>query len=167
MNEKSLKAINEAKSLMLEIKREVGKYQKLLELSRKNFAEEIRNNVPAKYYVYLDLIRQSMKNFHEGKKDCYDYLTEKLSKDLEVENLKIIEAVSYGYDNYMFEVNFTLLNEEYKVSIPDSECITSSNIEECDEGKMVLFIKTKESIWNEVVKSYDFDDFRKYFNIYS
>ena len=89
MNEKSLKAINEAKVLMLEMKHEAEKYSKLFELSRKNFLEEIQNNVPAKYDMYLDLIKQSWKNFHEGRKDCYDYLAEKLSNDLGIENIKI------------------------------------------------------------------------------
>ena len=164
MNEKSLKAINEAKGLMLEMKHEAEKYSKLLELSRKNFLEEIRNNIPAKYYMYLDLIKQSWKNFHEGRKDCYDYLIEKLSNDLGIENLKIIETISYGYDGYAFEVKFSFLDKEYKLTIPDVAYIISDNIENCNEGKMVLFIKSGESFWSEVARSYDFDDFRKYFS---
>lgn len=164
MNEKSLKAINEAKCLMIEMKHEAEKYSKLLELSRKNFLEEIRNNIPAKYYMYLDLIKQSWKNFHEGKKDCYDYLTEKLSKDLGIENIKIIETISYGHNDYAFEVKFSFLDKEYELIIPDVSYIMSDNIENCNEGKIVLFIKTGESFWSEVVRSYDFDDFRKYFS---
>lgn len=155
MNENSLKAINEAKSLMLEMKHEVEKYQKLLELSRKNFLEEIRNNIPAKYHMYLDLIKQG---------GSYGYLNEKLSNDLGIENLKIIETVSYGYNGYMFGVKFSFLDEVYELTIPDVARIMGDDVEKYDEGKMVLVIKTGESFWSEVVKSYDFDDFKKYFS---
>lgn len=161
-----------AQKLVDDMTNEVEKYTKLLQLAKADQIEVVKHNT--NYYSeflflipsskeYLSIIngeKKVRKNSDEYKsaKYMFDLLTKKLSEDVFKVPVTIVEIVSYGYEDYCYEINFTIPHNNYSftLTVPNPEKIHPINFENCFKGKLAFgyYEPDNDCVHNIEYKSY-------------
>ena len=149
-NLKRLMEISKANELVKDMQHEVDKYTKLLQLAKEDQVHAVTHNV--NYFNFLFRIIPAQDYFHAPKdtdKRSKEYKTNKLmfealEKHLEDEvfkkPIKIVDMYSGGYENYYYEIVFTIPNSDtkYTFTVPNPDVINTKNFEYAFEGKLAF-----------------------------
>lgn len=174
-NLKRLMAIGKANELVTEMKHEVDKYTKLLQLAKEDQVNTIKHNV--NYFNFLFRIKPAFDYFHakpDADKRSKEYkanklMFESLQKYLEDEvfkiPIKIIDMCSGGYESYYYQITFTIPGSDakYIFSVPNPEVINVNNFEYTYEGKLAFGYYESESCLCIEETSYCVEDITKVF----
>lgn len=175
-NLKSLMAIGKANELVIEMKHEVDKYTKLLQLAKEDQVYTIKSNV--NYFPLLFRIKSAQDYFHAPKdtdKRSKEYkanklMFESLEKYLEEEvfkkPVKIVDMHFGGYENYYYEIVFIIPDSDTKFifTVPDPDVINTKNFEYAFEGKLAfgyyesecsLYIETTSYCVENITKAFE------------
>ena len=174
-NLKRLMAISKANELVIEMKHEVDKYTKLLQLAKEDQVYTITHNV--NYFNFLFRIKPAQDYFHAPKdtdKRSKEYKANKLmfeglEKHLEDEvfkkPIKIVDMYSGGYERCYYEIVFTIPNSDtkYTFTVPNTDTINVKNFEFAFEGKLAFGYYEGESHHYIEKTSYCVEDITKAF----
>lgn len=174
-NLKSLMAIGKANELVIEMKHEVDKYTKLLQLAKEDQVYTIKSNV--NYFHLLFRIKLAQDYFYAPKntdKRSKEYKDNKLmfkslEKYLEEEvfkkPIKIVNMSSGGYEGYYYQIDFTIPDSDtkYFFVVPNPEVINTKNFEYAYDGKLTFGYYESECLQYTEKTSYCVEDITKAF----
>lgn len=166
-----LEIISDAKELLKKEKEEVKRHQSLLDLTTHNLVSTIKRNV---YYGWVnENILENAQKWLMIKKSCdkrrkydekisYDWLSEEISKALEINDVKIINIMTCGMETYAYEIEFITNDFDYifQLEIPVIKNMTVDNIEYTYGGNLLFGYKEGESSWKMLWHSYNIMDFK-------
>lgn len=172
-NLKSLMAIGKANELVIEMKHEVDKYTKLLQLAKEDQVYTIKSNV--NYFPLLFRIKQeyfyALKNTDKHSKEYKDnkLMLKSLEKYLEEEvfkkPIKIVNLSFGGYEDYYYQIDFTIPDSDtkYFFVVPNPEVINTKNLEYVYDGKLTFGYYKSECLQYTEKTSYFVEDITKAF----
>lgn len=149
-NSKRLIEIDKANNLVTEMKHEVDKYTKLLELAKADQVNTVIHNV--NYFQILFRAESAMtylsanpemdkrtKEYKESKM-MFESLQKYLEDEVFKRSIKITKMYSGGYENYYYGIVFTVpyLDTEFTFTVPNPEVINVRNFEYAYEGKLAF-----------------------------
>ena len=179
-NLKRLMAISKANELVIEMKHEVDKYTKLLQLAKEDQVYTITHNV--NYFNFLFRIKPAQDYFHAPKdtdkrskeykdnKQMFEALEKYLEDEVFKKPIKIVDMYSGGYERCYYEIVFTIPNSDtkYTFTVPNPEVINTKNFEFAFEGKLAFGYYEGESHHHIEETSYCVEDimdaFEKFIN---
>lgn len=173
LEELSMLKIARSNELVIDLKKEVQKYQKLLELAENDRIDVIKNEVS--YYDFDYCINEANEYFEakkQGKlkekgltknKGEFDYLVHRIEEILGVEGIKIERFSQMGYDGYSHLIYFFYQGIVFEFEVPNMKLFNKKYFDYVHEGKMNLsYEKTGHSLY-QIVASYDEDEIRDSF----
>jgi hypothetical protein len=185
-NLKRLTEISKANELVTEMQHEVDKYTKLLQLAKEDQVYTITHNV--NYFQFLFRMKPAQDYFHVAKdtdKRSKEYkankikeykankikeykanklMFESLEKYLEDEvfkkPVKIVDMYSGGYENYYYEIVFTIPDSDtkYTFTVPNIDVINVKNFEYAYDGKLAFGYYENEHCHHIKITSYCVED---------
>ena len=174
-NLKRLMAISKANELVIEMKHEVDKYTKLLQLAKEDQVYTITHNV--NYFNFLFRIKPAQDYFHAPKdtdkrskeykanKLMFESLEKYLGEEVFKRPVKIVDMARGGYESYYYEIVFTIPDSDtkYTFTVPNPDVINTKNFEYAFEGKLAFgYYKSEHSHYIEIT-SYCVEDITKAF----
>ena len=178
--QKNLQNIADAQMLVAQMKVEVKKYVRLLELAESERIKVVQNNT--NYLPYLFRIQAAKDYFADSTKKmdkrsseykeiktAFDSLQKFLSSDeMFGEPVNICGFYFGGYDCYYYEVVFTLKDHDnttkYTFTVPDVKKLNKDNFEHACEGKLAFGrMEHDENVHDIIETSYDIKDIIKVF----
>lgn len=174
-NLQCLMEIGKANELVTEMQHEIDKYTKLLQLAKEDCVVTIKHNV--NYHQFLFRIPSAIAYFHAAPnvdKRSKEYkdnklMFESLQKCLEDEvfkkPVKIVDMYSGGYENYYYEIVFTIPDSDTKFTftIPNPDVINTKNFEYAFQGKLAFGYYENEHCHHIEITSYRVEDIAKAF----
>ena len=82
-------------------------------------------------------------------------------KDEDRFDIKIHDIIQGGYEGYYWDLHFDVNGEEYVISIPHREMLTSENIKYAHEGRFAFMHRTSECSWSIEFCDYEEEEFAK------
>ena len=120
--------IARSNELVADLKKEVQKYQKLLELAENDRVNVIKGEVS---YYDFDACFEKARDYFEAKKQKklkekglsqnkneFDYLVHKIEQIIGVDEINIECFSQMGYDGYLYLIEFSYQNIYFKFEIP-------------------------------------------------
>lgn len=174
-NLKRLMEIGKANELVTDMQHEVDKYTKLLQLVKEDRVNIIKHNV--NYFQFLFRIPSAFAYFHanpdvdkrskeyKGDKMMFESLQKCLEDEVFKKPVKIVDMYSGGYENYYYEIVFTIPDSDtkYTFTVPNTDVINTKNFEHAYEGKLA-FGYYKDEHYHYIEKtSYCVEDITKAF----
>ena len=171
--ELSIMKIARSNELVTDLKKEVQKYQKLLELAENDRIDVIKNEVS---YYDFDYCFKLAKDYFEAKKENklkekglvrnkgnFDYLVSKIEEILGVEGIKIECFSQMGYVGYSYIIYFSYQGIVFEFEVPNMKLFDKKYFESVHAGKMSLFYEKTEHSLYCVVASYDENEIKDSF----
>lgn len=165
----SIYEINESHKLIVEMKHEVEKYQKLLSLAEQDRINIIKHNV--NYYTWLACYDDAMDYFRDKQngiknkegKEQLDYYKRYIELEITNKPVKIIRFSAEGWESYCKMIIFTCDKQTYEVKIPDIEKLNKEHFFDMNYGMMTLSFQESEHCWGFVGQGYENSDLRNAF----
>lgn len=168
--------IKQSFSLVADMEHEITKYERLLQLAKKDRVSVIKNNVDyinyafclkdAKkwYYMINDKSLKIDKRKHYQEKDMYEYFIKYFKEDfIDDRDIKIVGFLSGGFEEYYIRVEFECNEKCFAIEIPIIKNINERNIEFANYGKLALLIKVSSCCWETIAQSYKEEDIKEAF----
>jgi hypothetical protein len=173
LEELSVMTITRSNELVNDMKKEVQKYQKLLELAETDRIKVIKNEV--NYYDF-DYCFKRAWDYFEAKKENklkekgltqnkgeFDYLVHRIEEILGVEGIKIKCFSQMGYAGYSYIIYFSYQGIVFEFEVPNMKLFDKKYFESVHAGKMSLFYEKTENSLHYVVASYDENEIKDSF----
>ena len=173
LEELSTAKIARSNELVTDLKKEVQKYQKLLELAENDRIDVIKNEVS---YYDFDFCFKLAKDYFEAKKEKklkekglaqnkgeFDYLVNRIEEILGIEGIKIERFSQMGYAGYSYIICFSYQGIVFEFEVPNMKLFDKKYFESLHEGKMSLFYEETEHSLYYIVASYDEEEIKDSF----
>lgn len=102
-------------------------------------------------------------------KPSLSYLNSCIKKDfftnLDVQ-IKVNNIISYGYEDYHWQMDFEINGEIYSISVPDKTKINAENLDHAYEGKFAFLHRTSECSISVEFTDYHEEEMAKYIEKY-
>lgn len=168
--------IKQSFSLVADMEHEITKYERLLQLAKKDRVSIIKDNVDytnyafclkdAKkwYYMINDKSLKIDKRKHYQEKDMYEYFIKYFKEDfISDRDFKITGFLSGGFEEYYIRVEFECNEKCFAIEIPIIKNINEKNIEYANYARLTLLVKENDSYWNSIASSYKEEDIKEAF----
>lgn len=173
LEELSVLKIARSNELVDDLKKEVQKYQKLLELAKNDRINVIKNEV---MYYDFDLCFKKAWEYFDAKKENklkekglaqnkgeFDYLVRRIEEILGIEGIKIERFSQMGYDGYSYLIYFSYQGIVFEFEVPNMKLFIKKYFELVHMGKMSLSYEKSGSCFYQIVASYEEDEIRDSF----
>lgn len=169
----SVVKIARSNELVTDLKKEVQKHQKLLELAENDLMDVIKNEVC--YYDFDNCFEKACEYFEAKKqrklkekglvqnKGEFDYLVHRIEEILGIEGIEIERFSQMGYDGYSYIIYFSYQGTAFEFEVPNMKLFSKKYFELVHEGKMNLSYEKSSSCFYQIVASYDEDEIRDSF----
>lgn len=173
LEELSVMKIARSNELVADLKKEIQKYQKLLELAENDRIDVIKNEVS---YYDIDHCFEKARNYFEAKKENklkekeltknkgeFDYLVHRIEKILDIEGIKIEQFSQMGFTAYSYIIYFSYKGIVFEFEVPNMKLFNKKNFEYVHAGKMSLSYEKTEHSQYQIAASYDEDEIKDSF----
>ena len=174
-NLRCLMEIGKANELVNDMQHEVDKYTKLLELAKEDRVVTIKHNV--NYHQFLFRIPSAIAYFYaasnvdkrskeyKDNKLMFESFQKYLGDEVFKKSIKIVDMYSGGYENYYYEIVFTIPDSDTKFTftIPNPNVMNVKNFEYAYEGKLAFGYYKEEHCHYIETSSYCVKDITKAF----
>lgn len=172
IGEKGYIAVESARKLYESEVYEVEKHSTLKTLAENHLVDMIQRNVNytsiafpecldgAKKWLEISKTKYDRRR-HYVEKDWHDRFVRHLENGLQVTGIEIKSIVICGYDNYAYNVVFTISEYDYvfEIQIPMINHLTASNRKYTCDGKLGFGYNSSPSFWRTSWWSYNLADF--------
>ena len=155
---------------LYDLQKEKVKNEKYIEeLLLRDYVRTIRTNVSR--YDYINIFKDAKNELKEkakSKRKNIEMLRSFMLDDFlnDDDNFKITDIMSCGYENYAWSIEFEGYDKTFRIDIPIMNNLTSKNIEYANHGMFAFTIKTGNSSWSVLKRSYKIKDIADYIKEY-
>jgi len=173
LEELSVVKIARTNELVDDLKKEVQKYHKLLELAENDRIDVIKNEVN---YLDFELCFKKAWDYFEAKKENklkekgltknksdFDYIVHRIEEILGIEGIKIERFSQMGFTAYSYLIYFSYQDIVFEFEVPNMKLLNKNNFELVHEGKISLSYEKTEHSLHQIVASYDEDEIKDSF----